>query len=103
MRDTETGEFTLREVRFICSSNQVQPGSYEMMKLTDQSHSFWSDPSYSTFVLHKLEDGGDGDKFRIQMPYGDIQPRLISYDRDIRMYSQLASSARTTLGYNVDE
>lgn len=70
-----------------------------MIKMVDSSHVNWSDPKCCKFTLHQL--GYRADKFHIQMTYGDVKPRLVSFDQNIRMSSKLACSARMTLGYCV--
>ena len=98
-KDSE--EFELRETKLLCNKNQVNPGTYEMIKWADNHHTLWGDPHCTVFTLSPVR--ASLENFHIEMPYGNIHPRLISYDRDIRFRSYLACSAKRSLGYDQED
>lgn len=97
----DSEEFMIKETRLICNSNQVNPGSYQFIKWTDNQHPLWSDPRCTIFTLQPIENSLT--QFHIEMPYGDLQPRLISYDKDIRLKSYLISTAKLSSGYRNED
>ena len=64
-------------------------------------HKPWVNSECNKFVLTPASDQSDPnqpkDQFFIEMPYGDIRPKLTTYDRNFNLKSDITCSAKPNI------
>ena len=92
--DPDTNQFIMRETK-LCCTKIVNQESYSMVKWVDSAYDNWSDPQCTKFVLQPIDECSD--KFYIEMPYGNVRPRLASYSDSVTIQSNVISSTKQNI------
>lgn len=81
----------LRQTKLCCMS-AIDQRTQDMVRWVDREHRLFTDPTCNKFILKPVDNSDE--KFIIEMPYGDLRPKLISYNNKVIYTSQIACSSK---------
>ena len=84
----------LRETK-LCCHKAVNLHGYSVIKMVDNKYENWRDPQCNKFVL--VHDHLELDQFYIEMPYGEIRPKLATYSKEPKISSTVICCASNKL------
>ena len=89
------------EQRLVAQQGEVVPGSFQWIEWSDRRHTLNTLKRSCLWILQHVEDKSNSDDqpfFRIEMPYGEKKPRLLSK----RGYTtKMVATTRDADGYNI--
>ena len=59
----------------------IDQRTQDMVRWVDREHRLFPDPTCNKFILKPVDNSDQ--KFIIEMPYGDLRPKLISYNNKV--------------------
>lgn len=99
-----------KSAKIVCHASEVEQGSYQYVSwatsinnsmVDDSKTNCWTLTSPFELDPEKAKDFEEAESiFYIQMPYGEIRPRLCCNKEDPFLYTKLSSTTRMGDGYS---